>query len=90
MLRKYDLAWEEKDVVNNNEHRVEMIDRSGQMHQPCVEINGNMLADVSGDEVEAWMLANNIVQATDVEADAPTNQPCAEEMPQGRTIQLKD
>ena len=90
MLRKYDLAWEEKDVVNNNEHRVEMIDRSGQMLQPCVEINGNMLADVSGDEVEAWMLANNIVQATDVEADAPTNQPCAEEMPQGRTIQLKD
>ncbi len=90
MLRKYDLAWEEKDVVNNHVHRAEMIERSGQMLQPCVEINGNMLADVSGDEVEAWMLANNVVQATDVEADAPTDQPCADEMPQGQTIQFKD
>ena len=90
VLRKYDLAWEEKDVVNNHEHRAEMIERSGQMLQPCVEFYENMLADVSGDEVEAWMLANNIVQATDVEADAPTNQPCAEEMPQGQKIQFKD
>ena len=89
-MRKYDLAWEEKDVVNNHEHRAEMIERSGQMLQPCVEINGNMLADVSGDEVEAWILSNNIVQATDVEADAPTNHPCADEMPQGQTIQFKD
>jgi len=89
VLRKHDLAWEEKDVVNNHEHRAEMIERSGQMLQPCVEINGNMLADVSGDEVEAWMLANNIVQATDVEADAPTNQPCADEMPQGQAIRFK-
>jgi|TARA_B100000959_G_scaffold265508_1_gene307070 monothiol glutaredoxin len=89
VLRKYDLEWDEKDVVNNPEHRAEMIERSGQMLQPCVEINGHMLADVSGDEVEAWMLANNIAQPTAAEADAPTDQPCAEEMPQGRSIQFK-
>jgi len=41
---------------------------------------GNMLADVSGDEVEAYMLANNIVEDTDREADAPTDQPCENEM----------
>ena len=64
VLRKYGLEWEEKDVINNPEHRAEMIERSGQMLQPCVEVNGNMLADVSGDEVEAWMLANNVVSAT--------------------------
>ena len=56
VLRKHDLTWDEKDVVNNPEHRAEMIERTGQMQQPCVEINGNMLADVSGDEVETWML----------------------------------
>ena len=49
VLRKYDLTWDEKDVVNNPEHRAEMVERSGQMLQPCVEINGNMLAD--GDTV---------------------------------------
>ena len=90
VLRKHELEWEEKDVVNNPEHRAEMIERSGQMMQPCVEVNGNMLADVSGDEVESWLLANNFVQATEVEADAPTDQPCAHEIPEERTIQFKE
>ena len=89
VLRKHDLEWEEKDVVNNPEHRAEMVERSGQMMQPCVEINGHMLADVSGDEVEAWMLANNVSEATSAEADAPTDQPCADEMPQAQSMQFK-
>ena len=89
VLRKHGLEWDEKDVVNNPEHRAEMIERSGQMMKPCVEINGHMLADVSGDEVEAWMLANNIAQPTSAEADAPTDQPCADEMPQAQSMQFK-
>ncbi len=89
VLRKYGLEWEEKDVVNNPEHRAEMIERSGQMLQPCVEINGNMLTDVSGDEVEAWMLANDVVSATETEADAPTDQPCAHEIPEAQSMQFK-
>ncbi|MBC58995.1 MAG: glutaredoxin [Gammaproteobacteria bacterium] len=90
VLRKHGLEWDEKDVMNNPEHRTEMIERSGQMMQPCVEINGNMLADVSGDEVEAWMLSNDVVAPTDSEADAPTDQPCADEIPKGQTIQFKN
>ena len=90
VLRKYGLEWEEKDVINNPEARAEMIERTGQMLQPCVEVNGNMLADVSGDEVEAWMLANNVVSATETEADAPTDQPCAHEMPQAQSMQFKN
>ena len=90
VLRKHGLEWEEKDVVNNPEHQAEMIARSRQMLQPCVESNGNMLADVSGDEVEAWMLANNVVAPTDADADAPTDQPCADEMPQEQKIQFKN
>ena len=89
VLRKHGLEWEEKDVVNNPEHHAEMIERSGQMMQPCVEINVNMLADVSGDEVEAWMLANDVVSATEAEADAPTDQPCAHEMPEAQSMQFK-
>ena len=90
VLRKHELEWKEKDVVNNPEHHAEMIERSGQMMQPCVEINGHMLADVSGDEVEAWMLANNVVEPTTAEADAPTDQPCPDEMPEGQSIQFKN
>ena len=90
VLRKHDLTWDEKDVVNNPEHRAEMIERSGQMLQPCVEINGNMLADVSGDEVEAWLLANKVVGTTTAEADAPTDQPCAHEMPEAQSMHFKN
>lgn len=80
VMRKYDLPFEDRDIINDPEQRQEMIQKTGQMMQPSVEINGNMLADVSGDEVEAYILANNIVESTKREADAPTNQPCENEM----------
>ena len=80
VMRKYDLPFEDRDIINDPEQRQEMIQKTGQMLQPSVEINGNMLANVSGDEVEAYMLANKIVEDTKREADAPTNQPCENEM----------
>ncbi len=79
VMRKYDLAFEEKDIIKNPAFRWEMETRSGQGMSPCVEINGQMLADVSGDEVEAWMVENGLVEKTDVEADAPTNASCSDE-----------
>ena len=79
VLRKYDLPFEDRDIINNPLNRQEMIEKSGQMLSPCVEINGRMLADISGEEVEAWMLANKVVQPNDRTPDAPTNQPCADE-----------
>ncbi len=81
-MRKYDLPFEDRDIINDAEQRQEMIQKTGQMLQPCVEINGNMLTDVSGEEVEAYLLANKMVENNDREADAPTNQPCAHEMEQ--------
>jgi len=81
VLRKYDLPYEDRDIINDPAQRAEMIEKSGQMLSPCVEINGHMLPDISGEEVEAWMLANKVVEPNDRPADAPTNQPCAHEMP---------
>ena len=81
VLRKYDLPFEDRDIINDPLQRQEMIEKSGQMLSPCVEINGKMLADISGEEVEAWMLANQIVTPNDRVPDAPINQPCAHEMP---------
>src|SRR5678809_1683729 len=64
ILRKYDLPYEDRDIINDPAQRQEMIEKSGQMLSPCVEINGRMLPDISGDEVEAFLLANNLVQTT--------------------------
>ncbi len=82
VLRKYDLPFEDRDIINDPAQRQEMIEKSGQMLQPCVEVDGKMLADISGEEVEAWLLANKVVQPNERTPDAPTNQPCANEMPQ--------
>ena len=79
ILRKYDLQWEEKDIIKNPAFRWEMEQKSGQPLSPCVEVNGTMLADVSGDEVEAWMIENGLLTASDAEADAPTDSACTDE-----------
>lgn len=81
VMKKYRLPFEDRDIINDPAQRAEMIERTGQMLSPCVEINGQMLADVSGEEVEAWMLQNGIVKANDIGYDAPIDQPCAHEMP---------
>jgi glutaredoxin len=79
VMRKYDLAFEEKDIIKNPAFRWEMETKSGQPLSPCVEINGHMLADISGDEVEDWMAENSIIQKNDIAADSPTNSSCTDE-----------
>lgn len=79
IMRKYDLEYEEKDIIANPAFRWEMEQKSGQPLSPCVIVNGEMLPDVSGDEVEAYMLEKGLVGATEKEADAPTDSSCTDE-----------
>src|SRR5207247_2560847 len=65
VLRKYALPFEDRDIINDPAQRQEMIEKSGQMLSPCVEVNGRMLADISGEEVETYLLANGVVQPTE-------------------------
>ena len=81
VLKKYDLPFHDRDIINNAVYRAEMIEKSGQTLSPCVEINGHMLPDISGEEVEAWMLSRGLVQPNAKVPEAPTNQACAHETP---------
>lgn len=38
-----------------------------------------MLADISGEEVEAWMISNNLLQKSEVAPDAPIDRACSDE-----------
>ena len=89
VLRKYDLPFEDRDIINDPVQRQEMIEKSGQMLSPCVEVDGRMLADISGEELEAYLLSKGLVQASDRPADAPTNQPCAHELSEPAPIHFK-
>jgi len=89
IMKKYDLPFEDRDIINDQMQRQEMIQKSGQMLSPCVEINGKMLPDISGEEVEVYLLANKLVGTNDRTPDAPINQPCAHEMPQAAPLEFR-
>lgn len=76
MMRKYDLSFEEKDIIQNPAHRWEMEQKSGQPLSPCVVVNDHMLADVSGDEVEQYLVENGLIAASAASPDAPTGSSC--------------
>jgi glutaredoxin len=78
MLKKYDLPYTEKDIIQNPAFRWEMEQKSGQPLSPCVEINGTMVADVSGDELEAYLVRERLVQVSDSPAGVPTNAACSD------------
>jgi monothiol glutaredoxin len=79
VLAKYDLPYTEKDIIQNPAFRWEMETKSGQPLSPCVEINGKMLADASGEEVEKYLIDNQLVQASAAQTDVPLNAPCPTE-----------
>lgn len=79
ILQKHDLQYEDIDIINNRENYAEMVRKSGQPLSPCVEIDGVMLADVSGEEVENYLLSNELVKPNDASVDVATNAGCTDE-----------
>jgi glutaredoxin-related protein len=79
VLAKYNLKFTEKDIIQNPAFRWEMETKSGQPLSPCVEINGKMLADISGEEVESYLIENKVVRPNEADAGVPLNAPCATE-----------
>ena len=81
VMRKHVLRFEDIDIINNRTHYEEMVRKSGQPLSPCVEVDGVMLADVSGEEIENYLLANDLVKPKDQEPDAPIAAGCSSEEP---------
>lgn len=78
-MKKYELEYEDRDIINNAAEYAQMVEKSGQPLSPCVEIDGTMLADVSGEEVENYMLSNQLVSENSAATNVPTNAPCTDE-----------
>lgn len=79
VLEKYALEFTEKDIINEPANYAEMVEKSGQPLSPCVIVNGVMLPDVSGEEVENYLISNALVAPTDSSTSVPTNAPCTNE-----------
>ena len=79
VLAKYNVPYQEKDIIKNPEFRFEMEQLSGQPLSPCVIVNGTMLADISGEELEGYLLENGLAASTEKSTDIPLNAPCTNE-----------
>lgn len=79
IMAKYGLEYEDKDIINNPEIYAEMVEKSGQPLSPSVEVDGVMLADVSGEEVENYLLSNQMVSPDESEPAVPIDAPCSDE-----------
>jgi glutaredoxin len=78
VLGKYNLPFEDRDIWNDPRQRLEMIQKSGQELSPCVEVNGQMLADISGEELERWLISQKVTAKDDAPVNVPINAPCAD------------
>jgi monothiol glutaredoxin len=76
VLKKYGLSFEDRDIINDPRQREEMVRKSGQQLSPCVEVNGKMLADISGEEVEQFLIKEKLVAPSAKQVDAPINAAC--------------
>ena len=79
IMRKHHLEYEDIDIINVRANYEEMVRKSGQPLSPCVEIDGVMLADISGEEVENYLLANNLVSASAAPVNVALNAGCSAE-----------
>ncbi len=76
VFAKYQLPFEDINIIANMDAYGEMVRKSGQRLSPCVEIEGVMLADVSGEEVESYLLSKGLVSPVASGDDTPLDRGC--------------
>jgi glutaredoxin len=78
VLDKYGLRYEDKDIINNPANYEEMVRKSGQPLQPTLDFDGQILADISGEDLEAYLVHNGY-QPAGPDPNVPTDRACTDE-----------
>ena len=77
VLAKYGIEYEERQI-HIPENFQEMVDKTGQTQQPCVQLSDNlMLADVSGEELMEYLMENGH-DHVDTNDDVPLDRSCTD------------
>lgn len=79
ILKKYQLEYDDRDIINNANNYAEMVRKSGQPLQPTLEIGEKIIADVSGEELEAWLIKEGVVSSNQAPVEVPINSACTDE-----------
>ena len=90
VFQKYGLDYDDRDIINNAANFSEMVQRTGQTMQPCVAIDEHVLIDVSGEDVEAWLIENNYIEQNDAATEVPIDRACENEAaPKPVSLQMR-
>lgn len=90
VFQKYGLAYDDRDIINYAANYAEMVQRTGQTMQPCVAIDEHVLIDVSGEDVEAWLIEHGFVEQSDAATEVPIDRACENEAaPQPVSLQMR-
>ncbi len=90
VFQKYGLSFDDRDIINIAANYADMVQRTGQTMQPCIAVDEHVLIDVSGEEVESWLIDNGYVQASDEEPEVPIDRACENEAaPKPVSLQMR-
>ena len=77
VLAKYGVEYEERQI-HIPENFQEMVDKTGQTQQPCVQLADNLiLADVSGEELQDYLTENGH-DFIDTDGGVPLDRSCTD------------
>ena len=79
VLAKYGIEYEERQI-HIAENFQEMVDKTGQTQQPCVQLNDNLiLSDISGEELMKYLDTNGYDKAEEGDSSVPLDRSCTDE-----------
>ena len=76
VLAKCGIEYEEKQI-HIPDNYIEMVQKTGQTLQPCVQFDNDVLIDVSGEEVLDYLVS--VGHASQVDTDVPLDRSCTDE-----------
>ena len=78
VLAKYGIDYEER-LINEPENFQEMVDKTGQTQQPCVQLSDNLiLADISGEELMEYLDENGHDSVDEGDSSVTLDRSCTD------------
>ena len=79
VLAKYGVEYEERQI-HEPENFAEMVEKTGQTNQPCVQLNEEfILTDISGEELMEYLDANGYNEVEERDSSVPLDRSCTDE-----------